>query len=107
MMGMTISNMSSASSHVHQPRFRTGQHAGVSGELGATDQDCCSTVRPPIPWWASSATRALMTSTVFGRPSLMTFKAQSLFSHALYFFIERVHFLVVPLVLRFRRLATA
>ena len=48
-----------------------------------------------------------MTSTVFGRPSLMTFKAQSLFSHALYFFIERVHFLVVPLVLRFRRLAAA
>jgi hypothetical protein len=37
----------------------------------------------------------------------MTFKAQSLLSHALYFFVKRVHFLVVPLVLRFRRLAAA
>jgi hypothetical protein len=39
--------------------------------------------------------------------SLGSIEAQSLRSHSLYFLIKRIHFLVVPLVLRFRRLFAA
>jgi hypothetical protein len=39
--------------------------------------------------------------------SLRSIEAQSLRSHSLYFFIKCIHFLVVPLVLRFRRLFAA
>jgi hypothetical protein len=39
--------------------------------------------------------------------ALVPLKAQSLRSHSVDFFIERVDFLVKPLVLRFRRIVTA
>jgi hypothetical protein len=40
-------------------------------------------------------------------PTLVSFEAQPLLSHAFYFFVEGLHFLIVLLVLRFRLVALA